>query len=349
MPSPYAHEVRIAQLAVQRAVLLTRRVFAQEAKATLDKADRSPVTIGDFGAQVLIAAALRHNFPNDGVVAEEEGHELQRQAQLADKVWEAVRATHLTQHDDELGAVASRDDMLALLDHGRLRDAAPRVWTIDPIDGTKGFLRGGQYAVCLALLDCRDVKVAVLACPNLPVDNAVRLSDMTPAHPNGVLFSALKGHGAWSRPLTTGPLAPPTPIAMRHLSSLDAATFCESVEPAHSSHSHQAAIAHALAIQAPSVRMDSQAKYASIARGAADIYLRLPVSATYQEKIWDHAAGDLIVREAGGTVTDVHGKPLDFTAGHTLANNKGVVAAPAALHPAVLHAVQQVLHPTHKP
>lgn len=89
--------------------------------------------------------------------------------------------------------------------------------------------------------------------------------------------------------------------------------------------------------------MDSQAKYGSIARGAGDIYLRLPVKATYQEKIWDHAAGDLIVREAGGQVTDIHGKRLDFSVGRTLANNKGVIAAPAAVHAKVLEAVQEVL------
>src|SRR5690606_6751478 len=119
------------------------------------------------------------------------------------------------------------------------------------------------------------------------------------------------------------------------------ATFCESVEAGHSAHGDQAAIAEKLGITKPSVRMDSQAKYGSIARGAGDIYLRLPVKATYQEKIWDHAAGDLIVREAGGRVTDIHGKSLDFSVGRTLANNKGVVAAPAASHPKVLSVVQE--------
>lgn len=89
--------------------------------------------------------------------------------------------------------------------------------------------------------------------------------------------------------------------------------------------------------------MDSQAKYASIARGAGDIYLRLPTSKTYQEKIWDHAAGDLIVREAGGVVTDAEGKRLDFGLGRTLRDNKGVVAAPAAVHGMVLEAVMSVL------
>ena len=119
--------------------------------------------------------------------------------------------------------------------------------------------------------------------------------------------------------------------------------FCESVEAGHSSHGDQFAIASKLGVTKPSVRMDSQAKYGSIARGAGDIYLRLPVSATYQEKIWDHAAGDLIVREAGGQVTDTLGRRLDFSKGRTLAENKGVVAAPSAVHGQVLEAVKEVL------
>ena len=60
-----------------------------------------------------------------------------------------------------------------------------------------------------------------------------------------------------------------------------------------------------LGINAPPVRIDSQAKYALVARGEADIYLRLPTRADYREKIWDHAAGALIVAEAGGVVTDI--------------------------------------------
>jgi len=73
---------------------------------------------------------------------------------------------------------------------------------------------------------------------------------------------------------------------MNKISDLSGASFCEGVEAAHSSHSQQAAIAKALGITKDSVRMDSQAKYSSIARGDGDVYLRLPTSATYQEKIW---------------------------------------------------------------
>ena len=68
--------------------------------------------------------------------------------------------------------------------------------------------------------------------------------------------------------------------------SLGQASFCESVEAGHSDHGTNARIAALLGITKPGVRMDSQAKYCSIARGNGDVYLRLPVSDTYEEKIW---------------------------------------------------------------
>jgi 3'(2'), 5'-bisphosphate nucleotidase len=77
---------------------------------------------------------------------------------------------------------------------------------------------------------------------------------------------------------------------MNRITDLSNASFCEGVEAGHSSHEQQAAIAKKLGITKDSVRMDSQAKYASIARGDGDVYLRLPVSATYQEKIWVRTA-----------------------------------------------------------
>jgi 3'(2'), 5'-bisphosphate nucleotidase len=43
-----------------------------------------------------------------------------------------------------------------------------RYWTLDPIDGTKGFLRGDQYAIALALVEHGEVVLGVLGCPNLP-------------------------------------------------------------------------------------------------------------------------------------------------------------------------------------
>ncbi|RYP59473.1 hypothetical protein DL770_010184 [Monosporascus sp. CRB-9-2] len=351
--SAYTKELEIAQLAVQRAVILTKRVFHEKAKGTVSKDDKSPVTIGDFGAQALIISALKANFPDDEIVAEEEAASLRTDDNLRETIWDLVKTTQLSDSPTEAalgGAIADEEAMLTMIDHGSSKGGAKgRIWAIDPIDGTKGFLRGGQYAVCLALMVDGEVQVGVLGCPNLPVDDAAPLtggmeSGQTDEGGRGVLFSAILGGGATSRPLTTGTLAAQKSIAMRPLTDMTAATFCESVEAGHSAHGDQAEIAKKLGITNPSVRMDSQAKYASIARGAGDIYLRLPVNATYQEKIWDHAAGDLIVREAGGAVTDIHGKRLDFTVGRTLANNKGVVAAPAGVHSQVLTVVQEVLN-----
>ena len=102
-----------------------------------------------------------------------------------------------------------------------------------------------------------------------------------------------------------------------------------------------AAMAQRLGITKEPVRLDSQAKYAVVARGEADVYLRLPASRGYREKIWDHAAGVLIMEEAGGRVTDVMGKPLEFTHGRQLEKNRGVIASNGLLHEQVVTALQE--------
>jgi len=348
----YDSEVHIAQLAVQRAAILTQRVFHEKAKGTESKDDKSPVTIGDYGAQALIIRAIRHQFPEDEIVGEEEASSLQQNQSLTDQIWELVRTTQLEDphSENELGGpTQSAEQMLQAIDAGKSAGGAKgRIWALDPIDGTKGFLRGGQYAVCLALIEDGEVKLGVLGCPNLPIEDAAPLSAEVGKRGaaglgRGIMFAAVAGSGAWSRALGKGALMPDRPISMQPVSDITQATFCESVEAGHSSHGDQAAIAKKLGITKGSVRMDSQAKYGSIARGAGDLYLRLPVHADYQEKIWDHAAGDLIVREAGGQVTDAEGKRLDFGKGRTLKGNKGVVAAPAAVHEHVLSAVKSVL------
>lgn len=348
----YQQERYIAELAVQRATLLTQKVFHEKAKGTVSKDDKSPVTIGDFGAQALIIQAIRKNFPNDEVVAEEEASSLRADKALSAEIWRLTKDIKLEDAESDSllgGPLPSEGAMLDIIDQGNSQGGAKgRIWALDPIDGTKGFLRGGQYAVCLGLMEDGDVKAGAIGCPNLPVDDAATLStgigtDQDDGAGKGVLFSAIQGAGSRGRPLTNAALAESKPISMRPVPDIAQATFCEGVEAAHSAQGDNAAVAQRLGISNPSVRLDSQAKYCSIARGAGDIYLRLPVKKDYQEKIWDHAAGDLIVREAGGQVTDIYGNRLDFSKGRTLATNKGVVAAPKALQSQVINAVKVVL------
>ena len=97
-----------------------------------------------------------------------------------------------------------------------------------------------------------------------------------------------------------------------------------------------------MGIQAEPVRMDSQAKYAVLASGKDCCFACSPPPSLTTAKIWDQAAGSIVVEEAGGKITDLHGKPLDFTAGRTLARNRGILASNTLLHPAALDALRAI-------
>jgi 3'(2'), 5'-bisphosphate nucleotidase len=81
-----------------------------------------------------------------------------------------------------------------------------------------------------------------------------------------------------------------------------------------------------------------------MASGNAEIYLRIPNPKTpdYKEKIWDHAAGSIVVEEAGGKVTDISGNKLDFSAGKTLRNNSGIFASVPSIHQHILEIIKKL-------
>jgi 3'(2'), 5'-bisphosphate nucleotidase len=103
-------------------------------------------------------------------------------------------------------------------------------------------------------------------------------------------------------------------------------------------------LAAALDVGVAPVRMDSQAKYAVLAAGAGELYLRLLSSSKpdYCERIWDQAAGSILVEEAGGLVTDLRGVPLDFSQGRMLTRNRGILASNGLLHQATLDGLRLV-------
>lgn len=107
-------------------------------------------------------------------------------------------------------------------------------------------------------------------------------------------------------------------------------------------HDLTGSIAEKLGVQAPPVRIDSQAKYGALARGDGAIYLRFPYKG-YREKIWDHAAGAIVVAEAGGLVTDASGNDLDFSKGRFLDLDTGIIATNKQLMPSLLKAVQEAI------
>ena len=296
----------------------------------MSKTDTSPVTVADFGSQALIISHLRKVFAADPMVGEEEAAMLRKPEQqaLKDEVIRLVRDIDPTMDETQI---------LAMIDEGvGPCDFTQRYWTLDPIDGTKGFLRGEQYAVALALIEQGEPVLGVLGCPNLAVD------PNDPAKGQGVLFIGVKGEGAFLRPLNQ---AQEARIHASTQTDASRTRMCDSVEKEHSSHSDHARIAELLGMTAPSYRLDSQAKYGVVARGEADIYLRIIKKPNYHSCIWDHAAGVAVVKEAGGEVTDAFGNSLDFSVGRRLLKNSSIIVTNGAIHAAVLQAIRQIATP----
>ena len=324
MSDDFSPHLSVAMAAVRRAAKVCVATQAGMVSGqVLEKDDRSPVTVADFASQAVVCAALAEAFPSIPLVGEEDAGELRKPSN------QVLRASVL-EHTQAVWPEASEDDLLRAIDWGNATGQEGLYWTLDPIDGTKGFLRGGHYAIALGLIRDGELLLGVLGCPQLESPGG-----------EGTLLCARKGRGAQA-----GPLDREAGLAEIHTAEdrpLAQARMCESVEKGHSAHDQAAQIVQHLGIEVEGVRMDSQAKYAAVARGDAEIYLRLPRNADYQEKIWDHAAGVLILQEAGGKVSDIEGKNLDFTHGQTLAQNQGIVATARGIHDEVVAAVHSVL------
>jgi len=323
----YKKELHTAIAAVREAIALAEKVSSNlTSQGALIKTDFSPVTLADYGVQAIIHRRLARDFPNDLIVAEEDTDDLEK----AENSALTERLLTLLQ---EVAGPWTREEMLAHIGRGRHDGgAAGRFWTLDPIDGTKGFIRGDQYALALALIENGRPVLGVLGCPRLLLPNdegsETCLGWICWADGNQSVAESLDGKV--KRPMMTSAIRDARELRM-----------CESVEAGHSAHDVSSEIATELGVYRSSVRMDSQAKYAVVADGMADAYLRLPTKADYREKIWDHAAGAFIVETAGGTVTDVLGTPLDFSQGRTLKNNRGVIATTSGIHAAVTKVVKK--------
>ncbi len=292
---------------------------------TLEKKDKSPVTVADFASQAVVCALLARALPGDAVVGEEDAADLRTDDNAT------LRAAVVERVASQLGGSPGEAEVLDAIDLGGAAAEGERYWTLDPIDGTKGFLRGEQYAVALGLLEGGEVTLGILGCPNLPF-----------AGGTGALFVGGRGVGAQGYSLADA-AAGGVSIHVAEPPSVAEARFCESVESGHSDQGQSQEIARRLGITAEPYRIDSQCKYGAVARGDASIYLRLPTRKDYREKIWDHAAGKAVVEAAGGRVTDVDGRDLDFTHGRQLERNRGIIATSGPIHDQVLAAVRATL------
>ncbi|CAI4051178.1 hypothetical protein N7582_005135 [Saccharomyces uvarum] len=350
----FERELLVATQAVRKASLLTKRiqseVISHKDSTTITKSDNSPVTTGDYAAQTIIINAIKSNFPEDKVVGEESSDGLSdsfvsgilNEIKANDVVYNKEYKQRDFQFTNDQFPLKSIEDVRQIIDFGNYAGGRKgRFWCLDPIDGTKGFLRGEQFAVCLALIVDGVVQLGCIGCPNM-VLSSYGSKDLRGHESFGYIFRAVRGSGAFYSPSSDAESW--TKIHVRHLKDTKDMITLEGVEKGHSSHDEQSAIKSKLNIS-QSLHLDSQAKYCLLALGLADVYLRLPIKLSYQEKIWDHAAGNVIVHEAGGIHTDsMQNVPLDFGNGRTLAT-KGVIASsgPSELHDLVVSTSSAVI------
>ncbi|KAA8519854.1 hypothetical protein F0562_014056 [Nyssa sinensis] len=371
-PEEYSKELEVAVRAVQMACLLCQRVQESLVSNGNDqfqsKDDNSLVAIADWSVQATVSWVLSQSFgsKNVSIVAEKDVQALSKAD--AGGLLEAVVKTV----NECLAEAPYFGLKVPVMDFGttEVLEAISRCkstweptgtfWVLSPVDGTLGFLHGDQYAVALALIEDGEAVLGVLGCPDYPMKkewlsyhNGYRriISKLTQqtseSWDKGCVIYARRGSGkAWMQPVLhhgEKKLMWPNSARPIHVSSIDnpaLATFCEPVGKANSSYSFTAGLAHSVGLRNQPLHVNSMVKYAAIARGDAEIFMKF-ARAGYKEKIWDHAAGVVIIQEAGGVVTDAGGHPLDFSKGTYLEGlDRGIIAcAGAKLHNKITRAI----------
>ncbi|KAK3313224.1 hypothetical protein B0H66DRAFT_388486 [Apodospora peruviana] len=230
----YARERRIAERAVHRASILTKRAISltpsywasspiasqpssrKLSNGEISKSDASPVTAADFAAQALLISAIHGAFPADSFIGEEDADSLRRDPLLAIQVFDFVQqysTVQLVSDDDDdddkdepLYTPTTIEEMFHIIDLGGRGTGGRtgRFWALDPIDGTATFVKGQQYAVSLALIEDGREVVGVLGCPNLKLPEGGGEIEETSVDDEGVglLLSAVRGgQGSTYRPM----------------------------------------------------------------------------------------------------------------------------------------------------
>lgn len=323
-------EIAFMNRVLRETALLARTIQTEAADQKLTKSDLSPVTAADFSVQAVVAHRMRDAFPDAVLVGEEGASHLREPEQ------EALREG-IAGYVSGCIPGATGAAVCDWIDEGA-GEPGDRFWTLDPIDGTKGYRRGGHYAIALALIENGVVRCGGLACPVMTETCSAEATG------SGAILLAQRGAGTWLAPLDR-PGAPFSPIRVSSCSTAAEARLMRSVESGHTNVESLEAIALHLGIPPDRcVLMDSQAKYAALAAGQAEMLFRLlsPSRPDYLECIWDHAAGSIVLEEAGGKVTDINGRSFDFSQGRKLAKNTGLFASNGFLHEAGLAALAAV-------
>jgi len=310
----------------------TEKIASLKSGHVQTKQDYSPVTLADYGAQIIINRWLSENFKDEPLIAEESSKSLMdsNENDFIDELAESLQTF--------LGLL-SKNQIVEYLDFNSSTAGANSFWVLDPLDGTKGFLRGGQYAISLGHVNNGEVDLGILACPRLC------LPHFSNKNIPGISFFAQKGQGSWMKSFNTPSQL--IPIHVSECKKFAEARLLRSFESKHTDIEKTEQFLSKLGINRI-VPVDSQVKYGLLACGEGDLILRFPPvdNPDYREKIWDHAGGVVVLQEAGGKVTDVYGKAFQYKPEPFFKDSIGIFASNGFLHDLGLKALQEIMGET---
>ncbi|MBZ0263324.1 hypothetical protein K8I28_01535 [bacterium] len=266
------------------------------------KEDRTPVTVADLASQAILLKTISEYAPGELVLAEEDRATIDEQGQGA-RIREIV--------EEVLGHSCSLGEIRDYVGYRGTNENGAR-WFVDPLDGTKGFVKGLVYAVAVARHDGESLERSWMAVHG-------KKSELPGVVGN--LFRAIRGEGAYKRSLSGSS----TETKLAILPDGYNGDLLVAGSRAHGGSNLPPPIVNA-GINAKNIPLDSQAKYAAVADGEAHVYVRRPSKSFGPDLCWDHAPGTLLLEETGGIVTDLHGKEIDFTLGERMSVNQGILA-----------------------
>ncbi|KAI5448152.1 putative PAP-specific phosphatase, mitochondrial [Lathyrus oleraceus] len=341
--------IDVVHSACRLCVQVKSGLFSTDGKV-LEKIDQTPVTVADFGVQALISLELSKLFPSIPLVAEEDSAFV-RSRNLAGTVFDAVRA-EVSSNSKTL----TQDDVLNAIDRGG-KDAfvfGPKpatYWLLDPIDGTRGFLKDNSalYVVGLSLVVEGETEIGIMGCPNwqegVSGKPSAEVEEDREALPrSGIMMIAHKGHGTWTKTLNSKPESSGawTRCFVDGFNLVHKARFCLIDSQTWDSLPLSAtldATSNANDVGSNQVLLlvvccGSLIKHFMVASGRASVFIQRKKEKTIMA--WDHAVGMLCVHEAGGKVTDWEGTEMDLAADEisrrSIFPSGGILATNGNLH-----------------
>lgn len=375
--SEHHEKLQAALDVVQRACQLCTSVRSsmKGREGQLDKKDNTPVTVADFGVQALVSLELGRLFPGIPLVGEESASVLR--AEYQEKLGSGDREKALVEAIlDVLSPVVSSDvgeldceTVLDAIDRGSTAGTTanpsyPSYWVLDPIDGTRGFLRGGNalYVVGLALVVDGKPVLGVMGCPNIAIQYSSDKSIIQMAslyyesedsgdsvaderYTRGLMMAASLGGGCWVKPLSEDLPSSGVMVKSRvdRPDSVADSWFCITDNEVWSTSPLARALASSSVgkhlkkedVQVLPLCCGSLCKYFAVALGGASAFL-LQAGRSMPLKVWDHAPGVICVSEAGGQVSDLEGTALENLIGNGkdvfTVKGGGIFASNKALH-----------------